>query len=41
LLAKGTLAAVVTGASFPAILTSRADDDSSKYYSIVLAAALV
>jgi phosphate butyryltransferase len=41
LLAKGTLAAVVTGASFPAILTSRADDDDSKYYSIVLAAALV
>lgn len=41
LLAKGMLAAVVTGASFPAILTSRADDDDSKYYSIVLAAALV
>jgi phosphate butyryltransferase len=41
LLAKATLAAVVTGASFPAILTSRADDDDSKYYSIVLAAALV
>jgi len=41
LLAKGMLAAVVTGAAFPAILTSRADDDDSKYYSIVLAAALV
>ncbi len=41
LLAKGKLAAVVTGAAFPAILTSRADDDDSKYYSIVLAAALV
>lgn len=41
LLAKGKLAAVVTGAPFPAILTSRADDDDSKYYSIVLAAALV
>ncbi len=41
LLAKGKLAAVVTGAKFPAILTSRADDDDSKYYSIVLAAALV
>ncbi|MCX6557877.1 MAG: phosphate acyltransferase, partial [Candidatus Aminicenantes bacterium] len=41
ILAKGMLAAVVTGASFPAILTSRADDDDSKYYSIVLAAALV
>ena len=40
LLAKGMLAAVVTGAPFPAILTSRADDDDSKYYSIVLAAAL-
>ena len=37
----GMLAAVVTGAPFPAILTSRADDDDSKYYSIVLAAALV
>jgi phosphate butyryltransferase len=41
ILAKGMLAAVVTGAPFPAILTSRADDDDSKYYSIVLAAALV
>jgi phosphate butyryltransferase len=41
LLARGKLAAVVTGAPFPAILTSRADDDDSKYYSIVLAAALV
>ena len=41
ILASGKLAAVVTGAPFPAILTSRADDDDSKYYSIVLAAALV
>ncbi|MCX6554369.1 MAG: phosphate acyltransferase [Candidatus Aminicenantes bacterium] len=41
ILAKGMLAAVVTGAPFPAILTSRSDDDDSKYYSIVLAAALV
>ncbi|MBN2347117.1 MAG: phosphate butyryltransferase [Candidatus Aminicenantes bacterium] len=41
ILAQGKLAAVVTGAAFPAILTSRADDDDSKYYSIVLAAALV
>jgi len=41
ILAKGMLAAVVTGVPFPAILTSRADDDDSKYYSIVLAAALV
>jgi len=40
LLANGTLAAVVTGAPFPAILTSRADSEDSKYYSIVLAAAL-
>jgi phosphate butyryltransferase len=41
ILAGGKLAAVVTGVPFPAILTSRADDDDSKYYSIVLAAALV
>ncbi len=41
ILAKGMLAGVVTGAPFPAILTSRADDDDSKYYSIVLAATLV
>jgi len=41
ILARGKLAAVVTGASFPAILTSRAEDDDSKYYSIVLAAAMV
>ena len=31
--------AIVTGAPFPAVLVSRADDDDSKYYSIVLAAA--
>jgi len=41
LLANGVLAAVVTGAPFPAVLTSRADSEDSKYYSIVLAAALV
>ncbi len=41
ILARAKLAAVVTGASFPAILTSRAEDDDSKYYSIVLAAAMV
>jgi phosphate butyryltransferase len=41
LLANGVLAAIVTGAPFPAVLTSRADSDDSKYYSIVLAAALV
>ncbi len=40
ILAKGMLAGIVTGAPFPAVLTSRADDDDSKYYSIVLAAAL-
>ena len=40
LLANATLAAVVTGAPFPAVLTSRADSEDSKYYSIVLAAAL-
>lgn len=40
LLANGVLAAVVTGAPFPAILTSRADSDDSKYYSIALGAAL-
>jgi phosphate butyryltransferase len=41
LLANAVLAAVVTGAPFPAVLTSRADNEDSKYYSIVLAAALV
>lgn len=40
LLANGVLAAVVTGAPFPAVLTSRADSEESKYYSIVLGAAL-
>lgn len=40
ILGKGILAGIVTGAPFPAVLTSRADDDDSKYYSIVLAAAL-
>ena len=40
LLAHGVLAGVVTGAPFPAILVSRADDEDSKYYSIVLGAAL-
>jgi phosphate butyryltransferase len=33
-------AAVVTGASVPVVLTSRADSDRSKYLSIALAAAL-
>lgn len=40
LLANGVLAAVVTGAPFPCILTSRADSEDSKYYSICLGAAL-
>jgi phosphate butyryltransferase len=40
LLANGVLAGVVTGAPFPAILVSRADSEDSKYYSIVLGAAL-
>jgi phosphate butyryltransferase len=40
ILAKGRPAAIVTGAPFPAVLTSRADEDDSKYYSIVLAAAM-
>jgi len=40
LLGNSTLAAVVTGAPFPSVLTSRADSEDSKYYSIVLAAAL-
>jgi len=39
--ADAMLAAVVSGAPFPAVLVSRADDDDSKYYSIVLAAALI
>jgi phosphate butyryltransferase len=41
ILANGTLAGVITGAPFPAILVSRADSEDSKYYSIVLGAALV
>lgn len=40
LLADGVIAAVVTGAPFPTVLTSRSDSEDSKYYSIVLAAAL-
>jgi len=41
ILGQGKMAGIVTGAPFPAVLTSRADDDESKYYSIVFAAALV
>lgn len=40
LLAGGITAAVVMGTSAPVILTSRADDEDAKYYSIVMAAAL-
>jgi phosphate butyryltransferase len=40
ILGKGKLAGVVTGTPFPTVLVSRADDDDSKYYSIVLASAL-
>ena len=41
ILANGMLAGVITGAPFPAVLVSRADSEDSKYYSIVLGAALV
>lgn len=37
-LAGGELAAMVSGASAPCVLTSRADSDKSKYYSILLGA---
>jgi len=37
ILAKARLAAIVTGANAPCILTSRADSDESKFLSIVLA----
>jgi len=40
MLANGHLAAYVTGAPWPAVLTSRADDDDSKYYSICMAALM-
>lgn len=36
--AGGRIAAVVTGTDVPCILTSRADDEDSKFYSIALAA---
>lgn len=39
-LAGGTVAAIITGASVPIILTSRADSELSKLYSIALAACL-
>ncbi|MFO7889213.1 MAG: bifunctional enoyl-CoA hydratase/phosphate acetyltransferase [bacterium] len=40
LLAKATAAAVVVGTTAPVILPSRADDDDTKFYSIVLATRL-
>jgi len=40
ILGGAKLAGVVTGTPFPTVLVSRADDDDSKYYSIVLASAL-
>ena len=40
LLAQGTAASVVVGTNAPVVLTSRADDDDSKFYSIVLAARM-
>ncbi len=39
LLAKGTLAGIITGTPFPTVLVSRADAQDSKYYSIVFAAS--
>lgn len=39
-LTDAIMAGVVTGAPFPAVLVSRADSDETKYYSIVLGAAL-
>ena len=39
-IAKGDLAAVVTGAKCPCVLTSRADTDESKFLSIALAALI-
>jgi len=38
--ANGRLAAMVTGATAPCILTSRADSEDSKFYSIALAALM-
>ncbi|MGE5361792.1 MAG: phosphate acyltransferase [Bacteroidales bacterium] len=41
ILAGATLAAVVAGATAPCVLTSRADDEDSKFYSIALGCGLV
>ncbi len=40
ILARGRLAGIVSGAKAPVVLTSRADSDESKYYSILLGAVL-
>ncbi|MBN1780664.1 phosphate butyryltransferase [bacterium] len=40
LLAKGKSASVMVGGKVPAVITSRADEDDSKFYSIVLAARM-
>jgi phosphate butyryltransferase len=39
-IARGRLAAIVAGTTVPCVLTSRADDEDSKFLSIVLAASL-
>lgn len=40
LLAHGKTASVMVGGKVPAVITSRADDDDTKFYSIVLAARM-
>ena len=40
MLAHGKSASVMVGGKVPAVITSRADDNDSKYYSIVLAARM-
>ncbi len=40
ILANGKSASIVVGTKVPVVLTSRADDDDSKYYSVILAARI-
>jgi len=40
ILAGGEIAAVVTGAKVPCVLTSRSDSEKSKFYSIALGALI-
>jgi len=40
-LTKARMAAIIMGARVPLVMTSRADSDSNKYYSILTAASLV